>query len=274
MTFSSPSLRSLAAAVGATALTCLALLATPSVLAKDKPLDRKALTAVVERLTGAKVESIAPSPVAGLSEVIVNGKVMYIDATGKYLVDGHLVDIATRTSLTQRRTQAYETANTPVLNIDKLDLADAIKTVNGRALPGRVLVSFEDPRCGFCKKMHQTLSTVPDLVVYTFPLAFLGPQSREMNETIWCSADRGKAWGEAMQGTPLTQAGTKCDLNALDRNTALAGKFRVTGTPTLFTADGTRISGAVGAPVIENALLAAASKKPPTTGRSQGAAKL
>lgn len=273
MTFSSPSLRNLAAAAGLAALTCLALMTTPSALAKDKPLDRKALTAVVERLTGAKVESIAQSPVKGLSEVIVNGKVMYIDSTGKYLVDGHLVEIATRTSLTQRRAQAHEIANTPVLNIDKLDLADAIKTVNGRVLPGRVLISFEDPRCGFCKKMHQTLSTVPDLVVYTFPLSFLGPQSREMNETIWCSADRGKAWGDAMQGNPLTPtAGAKCDLNALDRNTALAGTFRVTGTPTLFTADGTRISGAVGTPVIENALLAAANKKA-TAARNQGTAK-
>jgi len=253
--------RGLLAEIFLTALTCLALLVPQGALAKDKPLDRKALTAVVERLTGAKVESITQAPVVGLFEVIVSGKVFYIDATGKYLMDGHLVEVATRTSLTARRAQAYEAANTPVLDINKLDFADAIKTANGRVLPGRVLVSFEDPRCGFCKKMHQTLSSVPDLVVYTFPLSFLGPQSREMNEAIWCAPDRGKAWSDAMLGNPVGSVGGKCDHSALDRNTALAGSLRVTGTPTLFTADGTRISGAVGAPAIETALQAATSKK-------------
>ena len=71
-------------------------------------------------------------------------------------------------------------ATMPVFDISKVDLSDAIKTVKGRELPGRVLVTFEDPRCGFCKRLHQTLNDVPDLVLYTFPVSFLGPQSRAM----------------------------------------------------------------------------------------------
>ncbi len=108
--------------------------------------------------------------------------------------------------------------------------------------------------------MHETLSTIPDLVVYTFPLSFLGPQSRAVNEGIWCSADRSKAWSDAMKGIVPPTPGAPCDLAALDRNTALASHFRVTGTPTLFTSDGSRIVGAVSAQAIEAALQAATGK--------------
>lgn len=243
-------------------LGSLALLTAPVVEAKEKLLDNKALVAVVEKLTGAKVDSISKAPINGLHEVIVRGKVIYIDSTGKYLMYGHLIEAATRTSLTERSAQTYAKANTPVLAIEKLDLGDAIQAVNGQQLPGRVLVSFEDPRCGFCKKLHQTLRTIPDLVVYTFPLSFLGPQSRAMNENIWCSTDRSKAWEEAMKSDSPSLPSAKCDVTALDRNTALAERFRVTGTPTLFTSDGTRISGAVSAEAIEAALQAAISKPP------------
>lgn len=238
------------------ALACASfLMATPATAQTAAP-DTQALTAIVERLVGAKVESMAPSPIAGLFEVIVNGNILYIDSTGTHLVDGQVVEIATRTSVTARRKQEHELATTPVLDINHLDLADAIKTVNGRELPGRVLVTFEDPRCGFCKRLHQTLNDVPDLVLYTFPVSFLGPQSRAMNEAIWCAADRSKAWNEVMKDMPPALEAAKCDLQALDRNTALANKYRVSGTPTMFTTTGLRIAGAVGAPAIEQALKA------------------
>jgi thiol:disulfide interchange protein DsbC len=119
-----------------------------------------------------------------------------------------------------------------------------------------VLVTFEDPRCGFCKRLHQTLNEVPDLVLYTFPVSFLGPQSRAMNEAIWCAGDRSKAWDAVMKDMPAPSDAAKCDLQALDRNTALANQYRVSGTPTLFTTTGMRIAGAVGAPAIEQALKA------------------
>lgn len=234
-------------------LVCLSL--SPAA-AQTSPPDPQILSGIVERLVGAKVESVAPSPVAGLYEVIVNGNILYIDSTGDFLVEGQVYEIATRTSVTAKRKQEHEMATTPVMDFAKLDLADAIKTVNGKELPGRVLVAFEDPRCGFCKRLHQTLADVPDLVLYTFPVSFLGPQSRAMNEAIWCASDRSKAWEGVMKDIPPAQGAAKCDLQALDRNTELASKYRVNGTPTLFTVSGLRIAGAVGAPAIEQALKA------------------
>lgn len=219
-----------------------------------KQLTLEQLKEVVAKLVGGPVEAIQASPVPDWYEVIVRGEVLYVDGAGKHLFQGHLVDIASRTSLTAQRKAAYEKASMPTMDVSKLDLGDAIKTVYGREFPGRFLIAFEDPRCGFCKRLHRTLITFEDLVVYTFPLSFLGPESRRFNELIWCSDDRTKAWRAVMEDIAPTQVVPTCDFKALDRNSALAERFRVQGTPTLFNAKGSRIDGAVGAAVLIQAL--------------------
>jgi thiol:disulfide interchange protein DsbC len=217
------------------------------------------LKEVVAALLGGAVDFIQPAPVPGWYEVISRGEVLYVDGTGRYLFQGHLVDIASRSSLTSQRKAAYEKASMPIMDIGKLNLTDAIKNVYGRELPGRFLVTFEDPRCGFCKRLHQTLLTLDDLVVYTFPLSFLGPESRRFNESIWCSGDRAEAWREVMQGIPPSLVDTRtCDFGALDRNGALADFYRVQGTPTLFNSKGSRIDGAASAQILNKALQDAA----------------
>jgi thiol:disulfide interchange protein DsbC len=221
-------------------------------------LDPEALKALVTQLIGAPVEAIGPAPMPGWYELIARGEVLYIDASGQHLFQGHLVDVASRTSLTAQRKAAHEKAITPVMDVSKLNLGDAIKTVYGRELPGRLLVTFEDPQCGFCRRLHQTLLTMEDVVVYTLPVSFLGPQSRSFNEAIWCSNDRSKAWREVMEGVPPQKAETACELSALDRNAALADHYRVKGTPTVFNAKGSRIDGASNAQVLSQAVSAGA----------------
>ncbi|MGV3499121.1 MAG: DsbC family protein [Hydrogenophaga sp.] len=213
----------------------------------------QALTAIVERLTGAKVDAIAAGPLPGLHEVIVRGKVLYIDDAGEHLIEGHIVDIANRRSLTAQREAEYQIATTPTLALKDLDLTDAITIVRGSGREDRVLVSFEDPRCGFCKRLHATLAEAKDLTVHTFAVSFLGPESRALNERIWCAPSRAQAWADAMAGKPVAGAAA-CGFEALDRNMALAERYRVRGTPTLFTVDGRRINGAVGLDAIEAAL--------------------
>lgn len=188
------------------------------------------LARVVERLVGRPVDAIQPSPVAGLFEVVVGTQVLYIDAAGRHVFDGHLVDVDTRASPTARRQAELERTNLPAFEWNRLDFNDAIKTIHGREVAGRALV------------------------VYTIPVSFLGAASREANESIWCAADRAAAWELAMKGQPIPKPARSCDLAALERNADLAKRYRIAGTPTIFTPKGQRLEGAVSAEVLERAL--------------------
>jgi thiol:disulfide interchange protein DsbC len=59
--------------------------------------------------------------------------------------------------------------------------------------------------------------------------------------------------------TPPRSMG-ECDASAIERNTELGRKHRITGTPTLLFEDGTRVPGALPADEVEK--LIAAGKKP------------
>lgn len=200
--------------------------------------------------TGMRADEISAAPLPGFVEVTVGTTVYYMDHAGKWLFDGHLVDLATRTSVTAARKLALEQATQPAMDWKTLNLNDAIKTVRGAAKPGRVLVTFEDPNCGFCKRLAPELAKLEDLTVFTFPVSILGPDSRAKNEAIWCSKERAAAWDAALKGATVKPE-VACDVSALDRNAELAQKLRVSGTPTLFFADGGRAPGYMEASAIE-----------------------
>jgi thiol:disulfide interchange protein DsbC len=48
-----------------------------------------------------------------------------------------------------------------------------------------------------------------------------------------------------------------CDTSALTRNVEFGKKYKITGTPTMFFADGTRVPGAIDAAQVEKMLTAA-----------------
>jgi len=253
------------AAICLGAMCGLAMAQTPAAGAAAKkvpegPMWR--LSVVAEQVLGSPVDSIGPSPIEGLFEVVVKDRIYYIDKSGKYLVDGHVVDVATRSSLTAKRKLEIADADRVEFNPRDLKFADAIRTTQGKPTPGRVLVTFEDPRCKFCKKLHADLAGIKDVVIYTFQVSFLGAESRSLNEAVFCSADKAKAWAQVIADGPRPAAAAgKCDLSALDRNTALARKLRVTGTPTMFLADGQKVVGAIGTEALEKAISNASKRK-------------
>lgn len=249
-------LLAVAAAIGVSA-TCAQAPLKPQAL-EGAVADR--LSAMFRSKTNMVPQSIGKSPLPGFVEVISGSQVFYMDLQGKWLFDGHLVDLDTRTSVTAVRRQALESADKPALDWKALDFNDAIKLTRGTPSPGRVLVTFEDPNCGFCKKLAQEVDKLDNLTVYTFPISILGDASKAKNEALWCSKDRAKAWKAVMAGQDVT-SGSSCDLAALSRNGELAGRLKVSGTPTMFLADGSRLPGFMDAAAIERKLAVVAGGK-------------
>ena len=193
---------------------------------------------------GAIIESVRKTPYSGLYELRVGSDLIYTDEEGKYLFVGRILDTKTMKDFTKARLDDITR-----VKFSDLPLADAIKTVKGNGQ--RVIAVFEDPNCGYCKRFRQTLQGVDNVTVYTFMYNILAPDSAVKSKNIWCTADRSKSWDDWMlRGKEAAVAAASC-VTPNDKVFALGQKLRITGTPTIFFADGSRIPGAVDAKNLE-----------------------
>jgi len=198
-------------------------------------------------LNAPAVESVKKTPYGGLYEVVLkSGELLYTDGSGSFIIDGSLIDTKTRKNVTQARMAQ-------LLKIDfaSLPLDQAIKQVRGNGK--RTIATFEDPNCGYCKRLAKDLQGLKDATIYTFLYPILSPDSTEKSKNIWCAKDRAAAWNDWMTAGKVPAAAS-CDTGAIDRNVALGQKMKVTGTPTIFTADGNRLPGAVPLAQLEQAM--------------------
>jgi len=193
---------------------------------------------------GAKIESITKTPYGGLYEVRVAGDIFYTDAKGDFLFIGRIVDTKTFQDQTKARLDEINK-----IKFTDLPFDSALKMVKGNGK--RVIAVFEDPNCGYCKRFRQTLNDMDNVTVYTFMYNILSEDSAVKSRNVWCSADRNKAWDEWMlKGKQPEAAPANCTAPN-DKILALGQKMKVTGTPTVFFTDGTRIPGAVDQKALE-----------------------
>ena len=209
---------------------------------------------LAERLPAlTKIDEISKTPMNGLYEIRVNGSdILYTDAEGNFLLQGHLIDTRAKRNLTEERIEKLS-----AIDFDALPLKDAFTQVRGNGK--RKIAVFEDPNCGYCKRFEGDLQKINDVTIHTFLIPILSPDSVEKSKNIWCAKDKTKAWLDWMvREQPAAKA--SCDTAALERNLAFSKKHKITGTPTVFFANGTRVPGAISAQEIEKQLASAAGK--------------
>lgn len=207
----------------------------------------------LEARVGAKIDSVTPMPMAQLYEIRIGEDIFYTDPTGNYLIIGNIVDSRTRENLTRARVDAIKEASLPQWKFAELPLDTAVKIVRGTGK--REVAIFEDPNCGYCKKLEKSILDIGDVTVYVFLYPVLGPDSLTKSKQIWCAPNRAKAWTEWMQNaTALSGEGTCA--TPLDKTLALGKKLKVDGTPTLFFSNNKRVEGAIGAADLQKYLQA------------------
>jgi thiol:disulfide interchange protein DsbC len=205
----------------------------------------------LETQLGATVDSITRLPLAGLYEVRAGEDVFYTDPTGNYILVGNLIDLRTRENLTRTRIAAMREASLPPFKFAELPFDEAVKVVKGGGK--RKVAIFEDPNCGYCKKLEKAILEVGDVTIYVFLYPVLGPDSLVKSKQVWCSADRAKAWNDWMQSATALAGDGKC-ATPLDKTLALGKKLKVEGTPTLFFSNNKRVEGTVDADDLERLL--------------------
>src|SRR5262245_17075993 len=129
-------------------LLALSLLAAVSAASASSPpaTDAEArIRAVLQlRFPDVKVEAIRPAPIKGLYEVFTAEQIVYVDATGEYMLAGKLLTISTRRDLTAENWNEHNR-----IDFAQLPLEAAIKTVRGKGT--RRIAVFSDPHCPYCK---------------------------------------------------------------------------------------------------------------------------
>jgi thiol:disulfide interchange protein DsbC len=197
----------------------------------------------------AKLDSVTKTPYGGLYELRTGNEILYTDEKAQYLFVGRVLDSKTLQDYTKARQDDLNK-----IKFSDLPLESAMKTVKGNGK--RVIAVFEDPNCSYCKRFTQTLQDIDNVTVYTFLYNILSPDSAVKAKNIWCSADRSKAWDEWMlSGKAAPEAAASCN-TPNDKIFALGQKMHITGTPTLFFKDGTRVPGAIDGKALEARLAA------------------
>ncbi len=195
----------------------------------DEAVIRQAMT---KSMPSVKIDSVKPSEVKGLYEVMVGTNIFYVSEDGKYLLQGRLVDMAAHKDLTEEklsgaRKQAIEKIGQENMIVFKPKI-------------GKYTVSvFTDIDCGYCRKLHseidQYLAQGITIQYLFFPRAGKGSDSYNKAVSVWCAKDRNAAFTDAKKGN--TPAAKTCD-NPVDKHMQLGADFDVKGTPMIVTEKG------------------------------------
>ncbi len=206
---------------------------------------------LAERIPQLKqIDEVNKTAVPGLFEIRVNGsEIFYVDADANHLIQGNLIDTKQRRNLTEERIEKLS-----MVAFDSLPAKDGFTIVRGNGK--RKLAVFEDPNCGYCKRFERDLQKVDNVTISMYLYPILGEASVEKSKAVWCAKDKGKAWQDLMvrEQAPPAAGAPGCDTTALDRNIAFGKKHKITGTPTLIFADGSRVPGAISTAQVEKYL--------------------
>ena len=224
----------------------LALLAALSLSAfAQEATIRKNLAERLPKLPA--IDEITKTPMPGLYEVRINhSDIFYTDEKGDFLIQGSLIDTKAQQDLTEQRVEKLT-----AIAFKDLPLKDAFTIVRGDGK--RKMAVFEDPNCGYCKRFERDLVKIDNVTVHVFLYPILSADSGEKSRNIWCAKDKGKAFLDWMV-KDITPPDAKCDAAAVARNFEFGKKARITGTPTIIFADGSRVPGAIGADRVEKLL--------------------
>jgi thiol:disulfide interchange protein DsbC len=226
------------------------LLLSGSVFAEkvDKETEAKIRSSLSVLLPGLVPDEIRSTPVANLFEVTFGGRIVYLTADGRYLLQGKIIDLETRAEITEERLSELKAAALAAIGEDRMVIYgpdDAKDTVT----------VFTDIDCGYCRKLHSEMARYNEegiRIRYLFyPRAGVGSDSYKKAVSVWCADDRRAAMDLAKAGKEIPQL--DCD-NPVEDHYNLGQTIGVTGTPALLLEGGEMVPGYVPAHKLRKAL--------------------
>jgi len=183
-------------------------------------------------------ESIRPSGVSGLFEVVSGGQIVYYAPGPEFLIYGQMINRDGKNLTEERRTEIL------ARGLKAVPLEKAVRVGDG---PHQI-IEITDPDCPYCRTASAFLSARNDVTRHIFflPLS-IHPNAPDKVRQIFCAEDRAKVYEEAMAGKLDDMKFTPCKTPAVEEllkaHKGIAERIGVTGTP-LFLIDGQVVFGA------------------------------
>ena len=195
--------------------------------------------AVSKMIPGAAPESIEPSPIPDLYEVVFGPHVIYVTGDGKYMVRGDVLDMKTKLNLTDTKRKAARAAAIEKLGEDTMIVFSPEKTEH-------TITVFTDVDCAYCAKLHQQMAVYNkhgiEVRYLAFPRGGIPSENYDRMVSVWCAADT----QEAMTKAKLhRQVIAKTCANPVKEHYSMGKLVGVNGTPTLIFEDGQMFPGYV-----------------------------
>ncbi|HEX7340103.1 MAG TPA: DsbC family protein [Rhodanobacteraceae bacterium] len=225
----------------------VAALLTATSWAATSATGPSAVKAALSRMApGAPVADIAKAPLPGFYQALVGGRMVYVSADGKWVMDGHLynadkqVDVSGAAMQKVRRQVLAKVPGSDYITFAPKD-------------PKYSVTVFTDVDCAYCRVMHQHMQQYNAAGIAVHYLAWprtgvkAYPSGRPTASylkavSVWCSKTPQVALTEAMQGKAV--AGATCT-NPVKNEFDLGRRIGVDGTPTVIAPDGTVLGGYV-----------------------------
>ena len=187
------------------------------------------------------LESITPTAVPGVYEIVSTGKIAYYAPGPGYIFTGAIIT-ADGKNLTQERNIELQGRKFKDLTLEK-----ALKIGSGP----QTVIEITDPDCPFCRTASAFFSGRNDVTrhIFLYPLSSIHPNAEAKVRQIFCADDRARAYEEAMTGKLDDMKFTPCENgeadNLLKAHKEIGDRIGVAGTGTpLFLIDGQIVNGA------------------------------
>ena len=186
-----------------------------------------------------KPDSIRKTPVEGLYEVVYGPQVFYVTADGRYLLQGELVDLTTRQSLTDATLRGIRKKI-----IDAVPDSDTIVFAPRDGQVKHTITVFTDIDCPYCRKLHREIDNYLaegiKVRYLLYPRAGKGSPSYRKAAAVWCAKDRQAALTRAKNGEKVDAPSCR---HPVDEHMALGNRVGVTGTPAIVLESGDMVPG-------------------------------
>ncbi len=193
--------------------------------------------ALAKRIPGVDASAIVSTPIPGLYQVAFGPRVMYVSEDGRYLIQGSMLDVATRENLTEPAQ-----AEAGLAAVEKVGEENMViyKPKNKK----HTMTVFTDIDCGYCRKLHNQmdgyLEKGYEVRYLFFPRSGLNSPSYDKAVSVWCADDRNDALTKAKNNQHVDAK--TCD-NPVKGHFELGMAMGVRGTPAIVTDTGKLLPG-------------------------------